>query len=56
MKRFDQGFRIYDVTVEGVRLSASLKDEYDAVLVDNDGDVADLIAQLKAKLPSTAKL
>lgn len=56
IKRFDQGFRIYDVTVEGVRLSASLKDEYDAVLVDNDGDVADLIQQMKAKLPSTAKL
>jgi phospholipid transport system substrate-binding protein len=56
IKRFDQGFRIYDVTVEGVRLSASLKDEYDAVLVDNDGDVADLIQQMKARLPSTAKL
>lgn len=56
MKRFDQGFRIYDVTVEGVRLSASLKDEYDSVLVKNDGDVADLIQQMKAKLPKTAKL
>ena len=56
MKRFDQGFRIYDVTVEGVLLSASLKDEYDSVLVKNDGDVADLIQQMKAKLPKTAKL
>jgi phospholipid transport system substrate-binding protein len=56
IKRFDQGFRIYDVTVEGVRLSASLKDEYDSVLVSNDGDVADLIQQMKARLPPTAKL
>lgn len=56
MKRFDQGFRIYDVTVEGVRLSASLKDEYDSVLVKNDGNVDSLIQQLKAKLPRTAKL
>jgi phospholipid transport system substrate-binding protein len=56
IKRFDQGFRIYDVTVEGVRLSASLKDEYDSVLVDNDGDVADLIQQMKTRLPPTAKL
>jgi len=56
MKRHEQGFRIYDVTVEGVRLSASLQEEYKAVLGQNDGDVADLIARMKAKLPPTAKL
>ena len=56
MKRFDQGFRIYDFSAEGVRLTLSLQDEYNSVLNQADGDLAVLIDQLKSKLPTTAKL
>jgi phospholipid transport system substrate-binding protein len=56
MKQTDQGLRIYDFSAEGVRLTISLQDEYNAVLNKNDGDVAALTALLKKKLPATAKL
>lgn len=56
MKRFDQGLRIYDFSAEGVRLTISLQDEYNSVLNQADGDLSVLIDQLKAKLPSTARL
>jgi phospholipid transport system substrate-binding protein len=56
MKRFDKGLRIYDFSAEGVRLTISLQDEYNSVLNQADGDLTVLIEQLKAKLPSTARL
>ena len=56
MKQFDSGMKIYDFSAEGVRLTISLQDEYDAVLRSADGDVAVLIAEMKKKLPATAVL
>lgn len=56
MKNTDQGLRIYDFAAEGVRLTISLQDEYNSVLNGNDGNVAELTALLKKKLPSTARL
>jgi phospholipid transport system substrate-binding protein len=56
MKRFGQGLRIYDFSAEGVRLTISLQDEYNSVLNQADGDLSVLVDQLKAKLPSTARL
>lgn len=57
MKKFDdRGLRIYDFSAEGIRLTISLQDEYNAVLRRNDGDVALLVEEMKQKLPGTAKL
>ncbi len=56
MKKFDIGLRIYDFSAEGIRLTISLQDEYNTVLRRSDGDVAALIAEMKTKLPATAKL
>jgi len=56
MKQGNEGLRIYDFAAEGVRLTISLQDEYNAVLKNNDGDVAKLTDLLKKKLPATAKL
>lgn len=57
MKKFDDGgLKIYDFSAEGIRLTISLQDEYNAVLRRNDGDVAVLIEEMKRKLPSTARL
>lgn len=55
MKKFeDRGFRIYDFNAEGIKLTTSLNDEYDAFLRQNDGDVAKLISEMRAKLPAEA--
>ena len=56
MKQTGDGLRIYDFSAEGVRLTISLQDEYNAVLNKNDGDVAALTELLKKKLPATARL
>lgn len=56
MKKFDSGLKIYDFSAEGVRLTISLQDEYNAVLRQNGGDINALIAEMKRKLPATADL
>lgn len=57
MKKFDDGdLRIYDFSAEGIRLTISLQDEYNAVLRKSDGDIAALVAEMKDKLPETARL
>lgn len=56
MKQSDSTLKIYDFSAEGVRLTISLQDEYDAVLRSADGDVAVLIGEMKKKLPADAVL
>ncbi len=56
MKQFDSGIKIYDFSAEGVRLTISLQDEYNAVLRAADGDIAVLIGEMKKKLPADAVL
>lgn len=56
MKKFDAGLKIYDFSAEGVRLTISLQDEYNAVLRQSGGDINALIAEMKRKLPATADL
>jgi len=49
-----QGMRIYDFSAEGVRLTISLRDEYDSFLRKNGGSLAALTKEIKANLPPTA--
>ena len=56
MRKENEALKIYDFSAEGIRLTVSLQEEYSTVLRRNDGDVTVLIAQMKNKLPATARL
>ncbi len=56
MRKVGNGLLIYDFSAEGIRLTTSLQDEYNSVLRQNGGSVADLTRQIEATLPATAVL
>jgi len=56
MRKVGGGLLIYDFSAEGIRLTTSLQDEYNSVLRDNGGNVADLTRKIEATLPATAVL
>ncbi len=56
MHQAGSGLLIYDFSAEGIRLTTSLQEEYNAVLGENGGSVADLTSRIEATLPPTAVL
>ena len=50
MRKEAQGPRFVDLLVDGVSLTRNLRDELDAILRDNGGDVADLARRIRATI------